>query len=252
MFGIDDAALAMLIAGGLSTAGALYTNRQNANFKREENQANWAIAAANNATQINMANTAHQREVADLLAAGLNPILSAGGSGSAVPSLQQARMDAAQIQNPLSGLANSAQGITRFLGQQYKANLEQAQENVRSTQLQNQMDQLDLETAGLEAQTHYLQASADLAAAKDLYGFDVAKGKRGWYLDSPQGAGIQPVLNFSKAKELHKEGLVSDVKLRANANWRSNLSSFTPFVSPAAINNATSAGRNFRKLMRGK
>ncbi|AXH76387.1 MAG: DNA pilot protein [Microviridae sp.] len=37
--------------------------------------------------QKELANTAHQREVSDLRAAGLNPILSAGGGGAQVPKM---------------------------------------------------------------------------------------------------------------------------------------------------------------------
>ena len=55
-------------------------------FAREQMKFNAEQAAISRAWQAEMANTAHQREVKDLIAAGLNPILSSGGNGAAVPS----------------------------------------------------------------------------------------------------------------------------------------------------------------------
>ncbi|AXH77212.1 MAG: DNA pilot protein [Microviridae sp.] len=64
--------------------------------------------------QQNMSGSAHQREVADLRAAGLNPILSALGSGSSTPSGATAEMG-----NMGEGIST---GISTALGVQAQKN----------------------------------------------------------------------------------------------------------------------------------
>lgn len=78
-----------ILGGGLiNSAGQLYGAKK---------QRDW---------EADMANTAHQREVNDLLKAGLNPILSAtGGRGAATPQIEAV--------NPAAGLGESLQNAAR-------------------------------------------------------------------------------------------------------------------------------------------
>lgn len=81
--------ISAVIGAGANVGGSLIGNI----FSHNE-------AIRNRNWQENMSNTAHQREVQDLIKAGLNPILSAGGNGSSTPSGGQAPLEAPQIDLP--------------------------------------------------------------------------------------------------------------------------------------------------------
>lgn len=152
-------ALATLGAGAL-TAGSAFAINQ-ANLKNQN---------AVNDLNINLANTAHQREVADLFLAGLNPILSASGSGA--PS-NVAQASATQ-ENPLSGLSDSVSQA--FSGKQLR--------KLQTAQTASQLAGADLTVANAQqARTATKIAEEQLKRDKALTEIYTSKDGKRWLRD---------------------------------------------------------------------
>lgn len=110
MFGVDD----FLLGAGVSAIGSGITSLFNMNSTEKTNEANAAQAQMNRDFQERMSNTAYQRGMADMRAAGLNPILAYQKGGASSPSGAQAAMVAPKIEgNPAGEALNSGLSVVR-------------------------------------------------------------------------------------------------------------------------------------------
>lgn len=119
MFGIDD-----VLTGGLSLLGGVANNIFAGQRQNDAQAFNAQQAAMNRDFQERMSNTAHQRETADLEAAGLNRILSVNHGASSPSGNMAASSPGAPVHDMLGPAVNTAMA---------KARLTQELENMKST-----------------------------------------------------------------------------------------------------------------------
>lgn len=215
--------LGLLGAASIASAGAIYNNRAQEKLTKQVNS-----------MAIDLADSAHQREVLDLYKAGLNPILSATGNGASVPSLGTPHLD-----NVLSSFGSSARAAGEMMSKQRSLANTQLAQDVKYTVA---TQPAEINAAKAEAQARRDQALYDAELAKDKQ-MVLDQWRKHPIVDS-SGQVISSYYDDDYLKQL-KDSVKAEVKQPGTRYLQSWID-----TGGRAINNVTSSALDVKNVIR--
>lgn len=133
-----------LLSAGLGYLGQREANRTNVDIANRATMANSMEAQKQRDFQKEMSNTSHQRQIADLESAGLNPLLSATG-GASSPSGAAGSAATTSVENEIgAGITSAIEAKTMELAikkqKQEITNMQAEKENIKSQTYRNSVE----------------------------------------------------------------------------------------------------------------